>query len=257
MTTLLHISASPRGQRSESLAIAASFLDELRATRPDVTVEHWDLWDGTLPDFGPPAVAAKMAIFGGADPEGEEAIAWRTARETFERFDSADYYLFTVPMWNASVPYILKQLIDVISQPGMIFDFDPVSWLHRPAGEQAGRRHLHRRGLRPRPRPRLRQRLPAAVLRGLAALGRRRRHPKHRLPPQPGHRRPGTRTPRRPRRGSRGCARTPLHRPVGPAGGMTPRHSPGRSGRNPETRSVVRRVGESGLTNPGVNPLQL
>jgi len=30
-------------------------------------------------------------------------------------------------MWNASVPYILKQLIDVISQPGMIFGFDPVT----------------------------------------------------------------------------------------------------------------------------------
>ena len=92
MTTLLHISASPRGQRSESLAIAATFLEELRATHPDVTVEHWDLWDGTLPAFGPPAAAAKMAVFGGADPEGDEATAWRAARDTFERFDSADYY---------------------------------------------------------------------------------------------------------------------------------------------------------------------
>ena len=126
MTTLLHISASPRGPRSESLAIAHTFLDELRATTPNVTIEHWDLWDGTLPGFGPPAAAAKMAVFGGADPEGDEATAWRAARETFERFDSADYYLFTVPMWNASVPYILKQFIDVVSQPGWIFAFDPV-----------------------------------------------------------------------------------------------------------------------------------
>jgi len=30
-----------------------------------------------------------------------------------------------VPMWNASVPYILKQFIDVVSQPGMVFGFDP------------------------------------------------------------------------------------------------------------------------------------
>ena len=28
-------------------------------------------------------------------------------------------------MWNAGIPYILKQLIDVISQPGLIFGFDP------------------------------------------------------------------------------------------------------------------------------------
>jgi FMN-dependent NADH-azoreductase len=127
MTTLLHISASPRGQRSESLAVAETFLAEVRATNPEVTVEHWDLWDGTRPAFGPAAAAAQMAVFAGADPEGDEATAWRAARNTFERFDSADHYLFSVPMWNASVPYVLKQLIDVVSQPGMIFDFDPVS----------------------------------------------------------------------------------------------------------------------------------
>ena len=68
-----------------------------------------------------------MAVFAGADPQGDEAAAWRAARDTFERFDSADHYLFTVPMWNASVPYILKQFIDVVSQPGMVFGFDPVT----------------------------------------------------------------------------------------------------------------------------------
>jgi FMN-dependent NADH-azoreductase len=127
MTTLLHISASPRGERSESLALARTFLDELRSVDPGVSVEQWDLWDGTLPEFGPAAAAAKMAIFGGADPEGDEAVAWRAARDAFKRFDSADTYLFTVPMWNASVPYILKQFIDVVSQPGMLFGFDPVT----------------------------------------------------------------------------------------------------------------------------------
>lgn len=126
MTTLLHVSASPRGERSESLALAATFLDEFTAAHPEVEVAHWDLWDGTLPPFGPAAVAAKMAVFAGADPEGDAAAAWRAAREAFERYAAADYYLFTVPMWNHSVPYILKQLIDVVSQPGMVFGFDPV-----------------------------------------------------------------------------------------------------------------------------------
>ena len=126
MSTLLHVSASPRGDRSESLALAATFLDELTTTHPEVEVAHWDLWDGSLPPFGPAAVAAKMAVFAGADPEGESAAAWRVAREAFERFAAADHYLFSVPMWNGSVPYVLKQLIDVISQPGMVFGFDPV-----------------------------------------------------------------------------------------------------------------------------------
>jgi FMN-dependent NADH-azoreductase len=125
MTKLLHLSASPRGERSESLAIAATFLDAFRMSHPDVDVETYDLWDGTLPAFGPDAAAAKMAIFGGQEPEGAAAAAWAAADATFRRFDAADLYLFSVPMWNAGIPYVLKQFIDVISQPGLVFGFDP------------------------------------------------------------------------------------------------------------------------------------
>ena len=55
MTTLLHISASPRGAASESRAIAETFLDAYRHTHPDDEIVEWDLWDGTLPEFGPAA----------------------------------------------------------------------------------------------------------------------------------------------------------------------------------------------------------
>jgi FMN-dependent NADH-azoreductase len=124
-TRLLHISASPRGAASASLAIAHEFQRAYEQADPDHVVEHWDLWDGTLPDFGPAAAEAKMTVFGGQDPSGAAATAWSRAREAFERFDGADRLLFSVPMWNGGVPYILKQLIDVISQPGMIFGVDP------------------------------------------------------------------------------------------------------------------------------------
>ncbi|HLT09478.1 MAG TPA: NAD(P)H-dependent oxidoreductase [Micromonosporaceae bacterium] len=125
MTRLLHISASPRGPKSESLAIARTFLETYREANPHHEIIEWDLWDGTLPEFGPAAAAAKMEIFAGRQPTGAAAIAWETAIATFRRFADADKYLFSVPMWNASVPYILKQFIDVVSQPGMVFSFDP------------------------------------------------------------------------------------------------------------------------------------
>lgn len=125
MTTLLHISASPRGTESESLALASAFLDGYRAAHTDHDVETWDLWDGTLPEFGPAAAGAKMAVFAAQTPTGDQAAAWKAAQDTFARFAAADEYLFSVPMWNHSVPYILKQFIDVVSQPGMIFGFDP------------------------------------------------------------------------------------------------------------------------------------
>ena len=124
MAKLLHISASPRGTASESLAIAATFVDTFSDVRPDIAVEHWDLWDGTLPPFGAAAAGAKMSIFAGQEPAGEQAAAWVAVHRTFERFAAADYYLFSVPMWNHGVPYILKQFIDVVSQPGLVFGFD-------------------------------------------------------------------------------------------------------------------------------------
>ncbi|MEU4625753.1 NAD(P)H-dependent oxidoreductase [Actinoplanes sp. NPDC023801] len=121
---LLHVSASPRGPQSESLAVAATFLDTVREVTPEAAIEEWDLWDGSLPAFGPDAVTGKMTVFAGGQPTGAAAVAWDAATTTFRRFDAADTYLFTVPMWNAGIPYVLKQFIDVISQPGLIFGFD-------------------------------------------------------------------------------------------------------------------------------------
>jgi FMN-dependent NADH-azoreductase len=131
---LLHISASPRDDLSESLRIARVFTEAYQESHPDNVIEHWDLWDGSLPAFGVGA-KAKMTVFGGGEPQGAEGAAWAAARQAFDRFDAADRLLFSVPMWNASVPYVLKQFIDVVSQPGWIFGVDPVTgYSHLLAG---------------------------------------------------------------------------------------------------------------------------
>lgn len=125
MPRLLHVSASPRGENSQSLQLAATFLDTYQEIHSDVEIDHFDLWDGTLPTFGPAGASAKMTVFGGAAPTGEEATAWEEAQRIFDRFAAADVYLFSVPMWNGGVPYVLKQWIDIITQPGMVFGFTP------------------------------------------------------------------------------------------------------------------------------------
>ncbi|MDQ3629022.1 MAG: NAD(P)H-dependent oxidoreductase [Actinomycetota bacterium] len=135
MATLLHISSSPRGAASESLQIADTFPGDLPRVHPDARIGTWDLWDGSLPDFGPAAAAAKMITFGGGTPVGEQATAWEAAQDAFARFAAYDRLLFSVPMWNHGVPYILKQFIDVVSQPGSVFDIDPTTgYTHLLAG---------------------------------------------------------------------------------------------------------------------------
>jgi FMN-dependent NADH-azoreductase len=125
MSTLLHVSASPRGASSDSRALAGAFLDTHRQAHPEVGIEELNLFDAGLPEFGRLAAEAKVAVFGGGQPTAEQQGEWDAARAVFDRFAAADSYLFSVPMWNAGVPYALKQWIDIITQPGWVFGFTP------------------------------------------------------------------------------------------------------------------------------------
>ena len=176
MINLLHISASPRGAASRSIALAGEFIAAYRRTRPESAITEWDLWDGTLPDFGPHAAHAKMATLAGEPLTGEQQTAYQRAIDTFQRFDAADRYLFSVPMWNATIPYILKQLIDVISQPGLASAGVRHGLPEPLPGELAalGRHRGHRRDPAPRHDSR------AGSCRGVAGYARRdrRRRPR-------------------------------------------------------------------------------
>ena len=77
--------------------------------------------------YGGKGAAAKMTVFSGQTPEGDQAAAWADVQRVFAPFKEADEYLFTVPMCNASVPWVLKHLIDTVTQPGTVFGFDPAS----------------------------------------------------------------------------------------------------------------------------------
>src|SRR5882762_5992261 len=98
---MLHVSSSPRGADSESLRIAQTFIDTYRDCHPEEEIETWDLWDGTLPEFGPAAATAKMSVLGGAELNGAQSLAWRQVQAVVERFVAADRLLFSMPMWNA------------------------------------------------------------------------------------------------------------------------------------------------------------
>lgn len=125
MPRILHVNGSARGTESYSLAIAQEFLEERVARDQNITVDTWNLFDDELPEFGSTAAAAKMSVFTGSEMTGEQAAAWANARAVYDRFIAADYYVFNVPMWNAGVPYALKQWIDLLTQPGWVFGFDP------------------------------------------------------------------------------------------------------------------------------------
>lgn len=125
MIKLLYVKASPRGADSKSSAVADAYLAALRGRLPDIAVDTLDLAKEKIPDFDGDKVAAKMAVITGQTNEGRQKTAWDEITAVANRFISADRYLLAVPMWNGGIPYRLKQYIDVIHQPGLLWGLDP------------------------------------------------------------------------------------------------------------------------------------
>jgi FMN-dependent NADH-azoreductase len=125
MSKLLYIEASPRKSRSKSIEVSQVFLSEFQKVHPSVEIDKLDLWATELPAFDGDTVDAKYAILHGQQHTADQAKAWKRVENVIERFKSADWYLFSLPMWNFGIPYVLKHLIDVIVQPGLTFSFSP------------------------------------------------------------------------------------------------------------------------------------
>ena len=80
MSKILHIEASPRGERSGSSQLATWFLDAYRKANPDDTIETLNVFEADLPVFGADAAHAKFApIFQEEVNEEQTARIGRTS----------------------------------------------------------------------------------------------------------------------------------------------------------------------------------
>ena len=124
MKSVLYVEASPRKQRSASIEVSRAFLDALQAALPGLTVDTLDVWSTVLPEFDGAALSGKYAGLEGRARSADEEVAWKAITAFAARFKAVDLLLFSVPMWNWTVPYKLKHLIDLVSQKDVLFTFD-------------------------------------------------------------------------------------------------------------------------------------
>jgi FMN-dependent NADH-azoreductase len=124
MKKLLNIEASPRGSRSGSSVLAKEFVSQFA---DEVVVDHLELWNEDLPELTGALLSAKYARLRGFPHSVEEASAWRRVEALIGRLASAEILVISTPIWNFSIPYKLKHYIDLVTQPGLSFLFDPAS----------------------------------------------------------------------------------------------------------------------------------
>jgi len=127
MSKLLYIESSPRKDRSASIEVAKSFIHTFQSSDSQNDVETLDLWSFSLPEIDENSVSAKFKVLHGENLSAEESKHWEAILRIVTQFKEADSYLFSIPMWNFSIPYKLKHFIDVITQPGLTFSFSPES----------------------------------------------------------------------------------------------------------------------------------
>lgn len=123
MGRLLYIQASPQGKLSYSIRAAEAFVDAYKRKNPDDQITTLNVFDMAMPKFDGFAVQAKYAIMHGKEHSKEQLQAWKDVEKVIEQFKSADKYVLAVPMWNFSIPYRLKQYIDLLLQPGYTFSY--------------------------------------------------------------------------------------------------------------------------------------
>ena len=124
MPKLFHLKCSPRKDAASS-AGADAFVKRFREARPSWDIDVMDIWRERLPEFEGPALEAKYAIMNGRGFDSAERDAFAVIERMMVRLSVAERVLISTPMWNFSIPYKLKQWIDLVTQPGLTFRFDP------------------------------------------------------------------------------------------------------------------------------------
>lgn len=123
MKKLLHIVATPRVDESRTLRVSEAFLDGIRKKYPVCEIDELNVAVQVLPALTVKIISGKYILLGGKELTKELKDAWKEIARHIERFLSADAYLISAPMWNFSIPYPLKQYIDIIVQPNYLFQY--------------------------------------------------------------------------------------------------------------------------------------
>lgn len=124
MPTLLSLEISARGDRSISRALGHRFVEHWKLTNPNGQVISRDLNASRIPYidndwiagvYAPPGVERSL--------EMEKALA--LSAQLIAELQAADVLLISTPMYNFTIPAVLKSWIDYVVRPGYTFRLAP------------------------------------------------------------------------------------------------------------------------------------
>ncbi|MDB5440860.1 MAG: acyl carrier protein phosphodiesterase [Caulobacteraceae bacterium] len=133
MSKLLVIDSSASGEASVSRQLTAAAIDAFRAADPAVSVVYRDL------DASPPPHLNIGMIAGVRTPSAATPAEQAARAQSFALLDevrAADTIVIGAPMYNFSVPTVLRAWLDHVLRPGDVFRYSAAG----PEGLLGGRR---------------------------------------------------------------------------------------------------------------------
>lgn len=117
MSKVLYIKANikPEGE-SRTYKISDSLIEEYKANNPEDEIITLDLYNEKIDFLKPEDLGA---VFGTKNEESRNHPILKYAYQ----FAEADKYVIAAPMWNLSIPAILKAYIDYVSVTGITFKY--------------------------------------------------------------------------------------------------------------------------------------
>lgn len=117
MPMLLAIEVSPRFDYSTSRKLSTLFIEQWKAANPDGVVVVRDLVKTNLPFVDLPWILGAFTPAETHSPESVAAI--KVSNDLVAELQAADQILISTPMFNFSIPAILKAYIDQIVRVGV------------------------------------------------------------------------------------------------------------------------------------------
>ena len=113
MKNVLHVTA---GHSEQSIVASTSKeLFDKMDFKFDITERN--LWKESLVPYSISHVQAKFRIMSGKGT-AEDVELFKPVEVLAREINGVDILVISTPMWNMSVPYIMKQYIDIVIQPG-------------------------------------------------------------------------------------------------------------------------------------------
>lgn len=143
MGTVLYITAHPLDpEESFSLAVGKEFIEAYLEANPTDEVVHLDMYKEDIPQFDADVLRGWGKLRSGSSFEqlsDAEKLKVTRLEAIVDQYVSADKYVYVSPMWNFSIPPVLKAYTDATSIPGKTFKYTKDG----PIGLLSGKKALH------------------------------------------------------------------------------------------------------------------